>query len=133
MNSEALKAKTLHEAQIRTFDTGATRSGGTKPEYAGYLHPSVIKAYGAYMLKNQTQADGSQRESRNYQKGITQESYMQSMFRHFVDVWSDYEARNEAHNKGFDVVATKEQRIEALTALFFNVHGMLMEVIRETP
>ena len=112
----------------RVFPTGATRSPAEgKPEYAGYLHPSVIKAYGEYMLKHQTQSDGKQRDSRNYRKGIPLESYMQSMFRHFVEVWSIYEANMDTGINQFD----RADMIEALTALFFNVHGMTMEILKE--
>ena len=112
---------------IRVFETGATRSPAAgKPEYAGYLHPSVIKAFGAYMLKHQTDSAGGQREARNWQKGIPLESYIQSMFRHFVEVWTEYENNRTS---SFDQ-ETQEALIESLCALMFNVQGFTLEVIK---
>jgi len=107
---------------VRRFDTGARRCGGDKPEYAGYLSPAVVIAFGAYMFKHQIQADGTLRESRNWQKGIPLESYMQSMFRHFVDVWRLFE----------EPVKQDEALLEALMALLFNVQGMSHELLKET-
>lgn len=116
----------VRTALIRTFKTGATRTHGSKPEYAGYLSPRVLSAFGRYMFEHQVQADGSIRESRNWQKGIPQESYMQSMFRHFMEVWTHYE------NSRGDAVYTEEfetEMITALMALLFNVQGMAHELI----
>lgn len=111
---------------VKIFESGATRSGGNKPEYAGYLHPSVIKAYGAYMLRHQIQPDGTRRDCRNYQKGIPYESYAQSMMRHFIEVWSEYESYR-LHG-----LWREEEVMESIMAMFFNVHGMAMEIIKET-
>lgn len=116
----------MRTAEIRTFATGATRSSAAgKPEYAGYLSPRFIKAYGQYMLKHQVQADGNMRDCRNWQRGITLESYMQSMFRHFVEVWTDYETHRL---EGTD---DDGAMIESLCALAFNVMGMCHEIIGE--
>ena len=104
--------------KIITFTSGATRSPiGDKPEYAGYLSPFALKAYGAYMVRHQIQEDGSRRDSRNWRKGIPEESYMQSMFRHFMAVWERYELG-------------EEQSEEELCALLFNVMGMLHERVK---
>ena len=116
----------MRTAEIRTFSTGATRSSSEgKPEYAGYLSPRFIRAYGQYMLKHQVQADGNMRDCRNWQSGIPLESYMQSMFRHFVEVWSDYE---QHRLEGAD---DDGAMIESLCALAFNVMGMTHEIIGE--
>jgi len=114
-------------ALVRTFESGATRTGGDKPEYAGYLSPSVIEAFGRYMFEHQLQADGTVRSCRNWQKGIPGESYMQSMFRHFIEVWTHYERyRLDPAN-----AATHEQEMVAsLMALMFNVQGMAHELLR---
>lgn len=111
---------------IRTFDTGATRSPAEgKPEYAGYMTPEVVQAFGAYMLKHQTQSDGNKRDSRNWQKGIPLESYMQSIMRHFVEVWAKYE---DYRRHGYTMAT--EETIDSLMALKFNVDGMAFEVLR---
>ena len=116
---EALLEQVFSRSDITKFSTGATRSPlGNKPEYAGYLSPAVIKRFGEYMLKNQIQDDGSRRDSRNWQKGIPLESYMQSMFRHFMVVWCNYESGKLSDCE------------EDLMALMFNVMGMSHEVLK---
>ncbi len=112
----------LDDGLIRVFETGATRdTAGDKPDYAGFLHPWVLEAFGKYMQKNQVQSDGTRRASDNWQKGIPKEVYMSSMFRHFMDVWANDRA-------GLDgMVVTREARHEALCALIFNVMGYLFE------
>ena len=59
------------------------------------------------MLKHETQADGKRRAPGNWKLGITKDAYMDSMWRHFMEVW-------EKHEK-------KEDNTEALCALLFNV------------
>lgn len=107
---------------VRTFDTGATRDNdANKLDYEGFLSPVVLERFAEYMHKNRVQADGSLRDSDNWQKGIPLEAYMKSMFRHFMDVWS-------AH-RGYDAPDIEE----SLCALLFNVMGMLHEHIRNAP
>lgn len=115
----------MRTAEIRTFESGATRSPAEgKPEYAGYLSPDVVMAYGAYMLKHQTDSAGGQRDCRNWQAGIPLESYMQSMLRHLVEVWGKY----ESYRKHGYTMAT-EETIDSLMALKFNVNGMAHEIL----
>jgi hypothetical protein len=105
---------------MRTFETGATRdSDENKIDYEGFLSPLVLRAYGEYMTIHRRQADGSLRDSDNWQKGIPITAYMKSMYRHFMDVWMNY--------RGITCSVLIE---EALTALLFNVHGMLHEIIK---
>jgi hypothetical protein len=97
---------------VRTFDTGATRNtDAKKPDYEGFLSPLVIEAFGRYMHRHRRMADGTMRASDNWQRGIPAESYMKSMWRHFLDVWM-------AH-RGHGAV----DKEEALCALLFNVQG----------
>lgn len=106
---------------MRNFDTGATRDVDTnKFDYEGFLHPSVLERYAEYMHKNRVQADGKIRDSDNWQKGMPKESYMKSMWRHFLDVW-------KAHRG----LPTKDSLEDALAALMFNVMGYLYETIRQ--
>lgn len=116
----------MRTALVRTFESGATRSGGDKPEYAGYLSPRVLEAFGRYMFEHQVQPDGKIRDCRNWQHGIPAESYMQSMFRHFIEVWTVYE-----NGRGDAVYAAEyeQEMITSLMALFFNVQGMAHELI----
>lgn len=106
------------EGSVRVFESGATRSPqGDKPEYAGYLSPAVIVEFGKYMRRHQKQTDGTTRSCRNWQKGIPLESYIQSMFRHFVSVWERYEAGEPAD-------------MEECMALMFNVMGFAHENLK---
>jgi len=105
---------------VRTFDTGATRDSNTeKYDYEGFLSPLVEERFAQYMHKHRKQADGSLRDSDNWQRGIPLDAYMESMFRHFFDVWKEH--------RGFP---TKEGLEEALCALKFNVNGYLHETLK---
>lgn len=102
---------------MRIFTTGADRDDDeNKPDYEGFLSPIVIESFGEYMLKHQSRKDGSKRASDNWQKGIPQNEYMKSMWRHFKDVWKGH--------RGFE---TKEDMVTNLNALLFNVQGYLHE------
>ena len=107
---------------MRVFKTGATRNlEDDKLDYEGFLSPLVIECYAKYMHKHRMQADGTMRESDNWQKGIPKDVYMKSAWRHFFEWW-----RMHRHSYGF-----KELLIEALCALLFNVMGYLHEVLKE--
>lgn len=106
---------------MREFTTGATRdTDDTKLDYEGFLSPAVIKRYAQYLNKHRVQADGQVRDSDNWQKGIPQDVYMKSMFRHFMDVWGQH--RGEV---GEDTLQ------ESLCAVIFNASGYLFELLRE--
>lgn len=108
---------------IRSFDTGATRNvDADRPDYEGFLSPLVIHRFGEYMNAHRVQADGTTRDSDNWQKGIPTSSYMKSLWRHVLDVWLHYR-RQEA-------IAT-EPLEEALCATIFNASGMLHEIIKK--
>lgn len=104
---------------MREFETGATRDTDVvKYDYEGFLSPLVLERFGAYMHKHRTQADGSLRDSDNWQKGIPLSVYIKSAFRHFIEWW-------KAHRDGrFD------EAEEALCALLFNVQGYLHELLK---
>lgn len=104
---------------MRTFDTGATRdSDESKPNYNGFLSPLVLERFGRYMLSHQVQADGKRREADNWKKGIPNKAYMESAFRHYMELWLIF----EGHRKG--------DAEEALCALMFNVMGMMHQVVK---
>lgn len=109
------------DAVKRTFDTGATRDTDEgKLDFEGFLSPTVLKAFAEYMNKNRKMADGSVRDSDNWQKGIPKDAYMKSMWRHFFDVWQNHRG-----------ISTHDDDITNLTALMFNVMGMLHEKLKE--
>ncbi len=100
---------------MREFETGATRDTDEgKHDYEGFLSPLVIERFGEYMTKHRKQADGNLRDSDNWQKGIPQDAYMKSGWRHFLDWWKFHRGH------GGDIE-------EILCAVMFNVMGYLHE------
>jgi hypothetical protein len=109
--------------KIRQFESGATRSPlGNKPQYEGYLNPLVIKRFGEYMLKHQTDSAGNRREADNWQAGLGRESLIDSKHRHDMDLW--------LHHRGYGYAA-EEPLEDALCAIMFNTMGYLLDVLKE--
>lgn len=105
---------------VRTFTTGATRDTDVgKIDYEAFLSPLTLKAYAEYMHKNRFQKDGSIRSGDNWQKGIPDDVYMKSNFRHFMDLWRIH--------RGYKSAVSKK---EALCAILFNTMGMLHEDVK---
>ena len=103
----------------RVFETGAYRNpDDTKLDYEGFFSPMVMEQFAKYMQKHRKMEDGTFRDSDNWQKGIPTESYMKSMFRHFMSVWKNY--------RGFE---TEESQLDNLSALMFNVMGYMFNVL----
>jgi len=112
----------MDDGVIRKFETGATRDTSQgKLDYEGFLSPLVLRRYAEYMNKCRVQSDGNLRESDNWQRGIPQDVYMKSLWRHFMDVWT-------LHRKRAD---HKEAMGDALCAVLFNAMGMLHERLKE--
>lgn len=112
--------------EIRTFDTGATRNlDVTRDDPEGFLSPIVIDRYSKYMSKNRLQADGSVRDSDNWQKGIPLSAYMKGMWRHFLHLWT--------RHRGWKVTdpGAAADIEEDLCAIIFNTQGYLFEILRE--
>ena len=116
-------------AEMRQFDTGATRNTDTgKNDYEGFYHPLIIEAYGNYMNKHRIQADGKLRDSDNWQKGIPKSAYMKSLWRHFLDLWFMHRGY-----KRYDDITKEELTMSGvLCAILFNVMGYLFEILKET-
>jgi len=108
---------TNDDGTIRKFATGATRdTASDKLDFEGFLSPLALRRFAQYMHKNRLQTDGSLRDGDNWQKGIPQDVYMKSMWRHFFAVWEDHRGLGD-------------NQIEDLCALMFNVQGMLHELL----
>ena len=111
------------QVAVRRFDTGATRDSEIgKPDYEGFLSPLVIEAYGRYMNHHRRMADGSLRDSDNWQKGIPPEAYMKSGWRHFMEWW-------KCHRGG----VAREGIVFAVCGLLFNAMGWLHEYLKAHP
>lgn len=107
---------------VRTFETGATRDiDFAKYEYAGFLSPMVLEAFGAYMHECRKTPVGL-RKSDNWQLGIPLEVYSQSGMRHFMDLWKI--------QRGY---STDDGELGAAMGLLFNVMGWVHERIKADP
>lgn len=105
--------------EIRQFETGATRDTDKgKFDYEGFLSPLVIERFAAYMHKNRVQSDGSLRDSDNWQKGIPQDAYIKSLYRHFMDMWKEHRG-----------IKTKDGLESAICGIMFNAMGYLHETL----
>jgi hypothetical protein len=115
-------------AEMRQFDTGATRNTDTgKNDYEGFYHPLIIEAYGNYMNKHRIQADGKLRDSDNWQKGIPKSAYMKSLWRHFLDAWFIH----RGYERFSPETGDKLTMVEVLCAILFNVQGYLFEILKK--
>jgi hypothetical protein len=113
---------------MREFQSGATRDSDTgKNDYEGFYDPLVIEEFGNYMTKHRKQADGKLRDSDNWKKGIPKDTYIKSLWRHFLDVWAIHRGY-----KRFDKVNGSEITIkEAICACLFNLQGYLYEELKK--
>lgn len=110
---------------MRHYESGATRdSNDHKLQYAGFLSSTAVRAFAEYMHEHRLQADGQMRGADNWKKGIPVDDYMDSMWRHFWDVWNLWET-------GKDITPEGVSLKEALCALMFNVQGMLHEEVNK--
>lgn len=99
------------------FDTGATRNRKENElRYDGFLSPLALQMFARYMHKNRKTADGTIREPDNWQKGMPNESYLDSLLRHVMDIWLIYRGYPEA---------ARESKFEALSGAFFNIQGLM--------
>lgn len=115
-------------AQVRTFPSGATRDlDNDKLDPEGFLSPLVLQRFAEYMHKHRMQADGSVRESDNWQKGMPLTSYMKSGWRHFMEWWR--------WHRGIPLKPAKprdpQDIEEVLCAMLFNVQAYLHELLKK--
>src|SRR5262245_3364407 len=106
--------------RLRTFDTGATRSpDSTRDDPEGFLSPLVLDRFCAYMTRHRVQADGTVRDSDNWQKGMPLSSYMKGLWRHFLHAWT--------RHRGYPVrdAGAAQDLEEDLCAIIFNAQGYL--------
>ena len=118
---------------MRTFDSGATRdSDDEKLDYEGFINPIVQRRYAEYMHQHRKQADGSLRDSDNWQKGIPISAYRKSLIRHVMTLWGRWRgAKAEQENVGG--VPTLVSELDLLCAIRFNVDGLMLELLNNQP
>lgn len=113
----------MDNGRQREFVSGAKRDTALgKLDYEGFLSPQVMEAFAVYMDFNRTLRDGSIRDSDNWQKGIPQDVYMKSAWRHFIDWW-------RWHRK----LSVHENLVWAICGLMFNLQGYLHEQLKKQP
>lgn len=112
----------LEHHLMRRFATGATRNRDEEAlAYEGFFSPLAKLAFAQYMHEHRKTPTGL-REPDNWQNGIPDSSYVESMYRHFMDVLFIYD--------GYPQLAGASGMKEALCALFFNVQGLLHETVK---
>ena len=105
------------EPAMLHFETGAMRNRKENElRYDGFLSPLALQMFARYMHKNRTTADGTIRDPDNWQKGMPDESYLDSLLRHVMDIWLIYRGYPEA---------ARESKFESLSGAFFNVQGLM--------
>jgi hypothetical protein len=110
---------------MRTFESGATRDNTEhKNDYEGFLSPLVIRAYGDYMQKHRVQADGSIRDSDNWQRGMGLHVMIKSLWRHFMDLWAIHRGYKTLDFDGKEVIIE-----DALCGILFNTMGYFHELL----
>jgi hypothetical protein len=127
----------VRRGTVRFFDTGATRdTDDGKYDYEGFLSPQVLERFAEYMHKHRVQADGSLRDSDNWQKGIPFDAYMKSAWRHFMDWWKLHRQNESVYTTAAlaDNPAVPDPDWdaleEALCAMMFNCQGYLHELLK---
>ena len=113
---------------MRIFASGAIRDDNQdKYEYAKALDPRVIRAYLAFLHRHAKMPDGSYRPVDNWKKGMG-ESFMDSLFRHVMDLWELNEYGESFRPENGEAV----NLVDALCATIFNAHGWLYEHLKAT-
>jgi hypothetical protein len=101
------------------YDSGATRdSRENKPVFTQFLSHEVMRSFGAYMHANRTQADGVVRSGDNWKKGMPEQDYLDSLFRHFIDAWEAFEGGDRSKLE------------ESLNGVLFNAMGLQYENLK---
>jgi hypothetical protein len=111
---------------MKKFETGATRTDDSlRDDPEGYLSPLVIERYCQYMTKHRVQADGSVRDSDNWQKGMPESRGWKGLYRHFLHGWLRWRGF-EPHDK-----LSAENTEEDLCAMLFNINVILHQRLVE--
>ena len=122
MMGEGYETGEVVEGKMRTFDTGATRGAETdKLDFEGFISPFALERYAQYLNEHRTQADGKQRASDNWQKGIPRDEYIKSLIRHAVEAWKAHRVKS----------TTRKFLQDALCGIIFNAMGYLHEDIKD--
>lgn len=110
--------------KVRRFSSGATRTDDpNRLDVWGFVSPEVAHRFSVYMHKHREQADGSMRDSDNWQKGMPKVEYAKSLVRHVYDFW----LMSRGKKPCFDPHITDME--DMACAIFFNIQGWLLESV----
>ncbi len=105
---------------VREFETGATRDNDAgKLDFEAFFSPLVMEAMAEYMHQHRTMKDGTVRPGDNWQKGIPQNEYMKSGWRHFFDWWKLHRG-----------LTARDTLVHAICGVLFNAQGYLHEHLK---
>ena len=112
---------------MRKFGKATRNDDTNKLDIEGFISPEVLHRFGEYMHSHRFQADGTLRDSDNWQEGIPQDVYVKSLIRHTLDFWRLHRG-NKVINPDTGKPSDKE---ELLCAIIFNAQGFLFEELRK--
>jgi hypothetical protein len=108
---------------MRSFEGGAIRNiDAGKLDYEGFLSPFALRAYCEYLDSHRLCADGTMRDSDNWQSGFGPGVCMKSLMRHVWDAWMIHRGGQVIEDGGY---VTKK---EALCAAAFNIMSQLHDM-----
>lgn len=117
---------------VRQFSTGATRNlDHNKLDYEGFNCPMAQRAFAEYMHGHRKQADGTIRDSANWQKGIPIDVYAKSLVRHVHDFHCLHRGWTIPRPEdGQPMTPDDEHKLELLCAIWFNAQGYIHEILK---
>ena len=117
---------------VRQFSTGATRNlDHNKLDYEGFNCPMAQRAFAEYMHSHRKQADGTIRDSANWQAGIPIDVYSKSLVRHVHDFHCLHRGWTIPRPEdGKAMPPDDEHKLELLCAIWFNVQGYIHELLK---
>ncbi len=119
------------KSPIREFETGATRdTDESKLDWEGFIAPIATFEFVKYMHGHRTQTDGNLRDADNWQKGMPRRQYVKSLIRHTWNLWLLWRSDDEGRTAAYEA-----KLIELLCAIWFNVQGLIYEIVirRDVP
>jgi len=112
--------------KLTTYKTGATRdSREGKFVFDKFLSMKVLRQFASYMHMNRIQSDGNLRDGDNWQKGISQEDYIESLFRHVLDTVDFHRQLKDRDRDGMI------EGVAAVCGVMFNSMGWLHEWLKK--
>ncbi|WP_334381391.1 MULTISPECIES: hypothetical protein [unclassified Bradyrhizobium] len=112
--------KSAQTTDRTVFNSGAFRDADIdKIDFEGHLSPLAEEVAARYMHEHRILPDGSWRASNNWKKGISLDSYIKSLARHFQDLRRLH--CGMPSRDGDDIFA-------AVGAIQFNINGYAHEI-----